>query len=117
MAGNIRKPVLPNVTTRRFKVRTGEGPENRGGVTDGLREYARRYAAKMGKPYDESSPEGQEALERAAQRLATYAEYDDLADLETEDVSTLRARARKAAIAYERSGDDEARSPYLYGND
>jgi hypothetical protein len=69
----------------------------------------------MGRPI-ESGPEGRARLERMGWRLAD-AWSDDVTALLFESPAVLRARARSAAIGFERSGDDEATSAYLYGSD
>lgn len=78
-------------------------------------EIARQYAARMGKPI-EAGREGEERLRRMAWRLSE-AYSDDLSDLLVESPEVLRARARSAAIGFERSGEEEAVSAYLYGTD
>jgi hypothetical protein len=78
-------------------------------------EIAEDYAAKMGRPIEDGR-DGRDRLYRMAYRLAD-AYSDDVADLMFESPAVLRSRARSAAIGFERSGDEEAVSAYLYGSD
>lgn len=122
-SGRVRRPVTPNVGTA--TVLTGRRPPRTpqpSEPNDALRHFARTLAKRHGRAYDESTPEGREALERAATRLGRYATYDDLRDIETMDLTELRRRANAAAAIrhdIEDAGGDpgEARTPYFYGGD